>query len=97
MAKNIFGQEIAELVGKKERGDHLYGDTYFIGWCSIGREQQGFECPSCHGYCEETECTEDEILSDLNCGRTYACCCVAFKCKLCGKRWVGKANAPEME
>lgn len=81
----------------KSPGDEISPGTFYLPYDAISdRGQSGLECPSCYGYCERVESTQEEVRSDLNCGRSYACCCVAFLCKVCGKRWVGQQPSPEM-
>jgi hypothetical protein len=63
----------------------------------LNRNTKGVACPKCNGYAEEVESTEEEIHSDLNCGRSWACCCRAFVCRICKTRIVGSAESPEME
>lgn len=62
---------------------------------AIEREAEGIECPACHGYAERVEPTDDES-QEYGCGRRR-CCARAFVCKVCSERWVGSADAPEME
>lgn len=80
-----------------DRGDEISPGTYFLGWKGLSRRKDAVECLRCGGYSEETESTREEINGPLNCGRPYACCCVAFLCKKCGTRMAGKRAAPEME
>lgn len=63
----------------------------------VARGTDAVECPKCQGFAAEVDSTPDEIASDLNCGRFYACCCVAFVCKRCGTRIVGRKEAPEAD
>ncbi len=82
----------------KERGDEIApGNIFFLGWGDLPREKDSVECLKCGGYAEEVESTEEEIRSELNCGRSSECCCAAFVCKKCGARMVGQRDAPEME
>lgn len=53
------------------------------------------EC-DCGGYCEEVDCTAEEI-KQYGCGLGRTCCVAAFVCKLCKKRFVHSLEAPEME
>ena len=62
----------------------------------VPRDATGIKCV-CGGYADEVECTQEEIRSDMNCGRSFACCVAAFVCILCQKRLVGTREAPEME
>ena len=63
---------------------------------SINRDANGIQC-ECGGYAARVACTPEEIAGENNCGRQWECCARAFVCALCGKRIVGKAEAPEME
>ena len=59
-----------------------------------------FVCPECQATeadLEEVPCTPEEIKSHFNCGRSYACCCVAIKCNKCGVRIRARRAAPELE
>ena len=60
---------------------------------SIPRGADGVPC-SCGGYADLVESTKDEI-ANQSCGRSYKCCCRAFKCRICKSRLVGNAEAPE--
>jgi hypothetical protein len=80
-----------------QRGDEISpGNIFFLGWIGLTRDKDAVECIRCGGYAPEVEATEEEINSELNCGRSDACCCAAFICKKCGARMVGKREAPEM-
>lgn len=82
---------------KAKAGDELASGAFFLGWDGIeDRNQNAVECLTCHGFSEAVDPTPIEIRSELNCGRRWACCCAAFVCKSCGKRWVGHRPAPEM-
>lgn len=82
----------------KERGDEIApGNVFFLGWTWLERGTEAVECLKCSGFSERVDSTPDEIASELNCGKSYACCCAAFVCKKCGARMVGKLAAPEME
>lgn len=66
------------------------------------RDAKGCPCPGCNGYADEAEgqdslFTKDEIDGPMNCGRSYACCICAFKCRVCGKRILAMAEAPECD
>jgi hypothetical protein len=65
-----------------------YGSIFF------SREADGIEC-ECGGYAQRVDCTKKE-LQEYNCGRYWECCARAFVCKMCGKRIVGQAEAPEV-
>ena len=52
---------------------------------------------NCGGYASEVDCTKKEIEGPLNCGRSWACCVAAFVCEICGRRYIRKREAPEME
>lgn len=62
----------------------------------IKRDQQAIPCPECNGYADRVDCTKEEIEGRMNCGKGYECCVRAFVCRVCKKRIIGKANAPEM-
>lgn len=79
-----------------ERGDEIApGGIFFIGWY-VSRRADAVECFRCGGYAPEVDSTDEEIHSELNCGRSFACCCAAFACKKCGARMVGKREAPDI-
>jgi hypothetical protein len=80
---------------KSKGGEIEPGNIFFAGW-DIDRGTDAVECVKCGGFCESAESTPEEITSELNCGSSSACCCVAFKCKRCGARMVGAQDAPEM-
>jgi hypothetical protein len=61
----------------------------------IKRSADAIPCP-CGGYADRVDCTQNE-LELYNCGRSRECCARAFVCRVCGKRLVGTAEAPEME
>lgn len=85
-------------IGKTEAGQEVAPGVVFLGWRGVARNADGgVKCPKCSGYAEKVDSTPGEIASDLNCGRSWACCCAAFKCSVCGVRLVGKREAPEME
>lgn len=63
---------------------------------AISIHADAVRCP-CGGYAAQVGCTDEEIASDMNCGRSWACCVAAFVCSLCGKRLVASREAPEME
>ena len=85
-------------AGDRQRGAEIAPGVFFLGWSAeISRTCDAVECPECSGFAKEVDSTAEEISSDLNCGRARACCCAAFVCKKCGKRWVGHREAPEME
>lgn len=57
----------------------------------------GFSCPACASIeVQEVECTREEIDSPFNCGRSYACCCVALSCGGCGARIRARREAPDV-
>jgi len=62
----------------------------------IERETEAIEC-NCGGYAARVPCTNKEIKEHQECGRSYECCLRAFVCRVCGKRIIGHAPAPEME
>jgi hypothetical protein len=64
----------------------------------IERGCKAWRC-TCGGYAGRATCTEEECRL-YGCGRDVPgseCCAVAFVCGLCGKRYVGAREAPEME
>lgn len=64
----------------------------------VSRGCDAVECPKCQGFAAEVDSTPEEIADNsLNCGRNYACCCIAFVCRKCGTRIVGRKEAPEMD
>jgi len=63
---------------------------------TVERDTRAIKC-DCGGYAGEVECTQAEIESPTNCGRSWACCVAAFVCAICGKRHVRRRYAPEME
>lgn len=75
-------------------GDHNYNEdgTKIYG---IERYADGVPC-QCGGYADEVDCTKEEINSDMNCGRSFACCVGAFVCRVCKKRIVASLNAPDI-
>lgn len=89
---------MALKAGGAARGVEIAPGVFFLGWgADIDVHCDAVECPACSGFAEEVDSTAEEIASDMNCGRPRACCCAAFVCKKCGKRWVGQRAAPEME
>jgi len=70
-------------------GDQLNNDTYFLGWGALEeRGETAIKCPHCGGFAGNVKSTSEEV----NCGRFYACCCAAFRCDLCKRRWVTYAT-----
>lgn len=68
-----------------------------VGW-SLPRDAEAVPC-TCNGYADRVECTAAEC-REFGCGRDrpgWECCARAFRCRLCGKRFVGSAEAPEMD
>jgi hypothetical protein len=64
----------------------------------IKRSADAIPCP-CGGYADRVETTTEER-DEYGCGfreRLFECCARAFVCRVCGKRLVGTAEAPEME
>lgn len=61
---------------------------------SVDRSATGIPCPVCSGYADKVEVTGEEE-SEFGCGRS-GCCSRAFVCRLCHRRIVGWAEAPEM-
>ncbi len=66
------------------------------------RNADGIPCPECNGYAEEATdersiFTAEEIAGEMNCGRNWACCIGAYICRLCNKRILARAQAPECD
>lgn len=50
----------------------------------------------CNGYADVMD--ESPTLEEIkahDCGRSCACCTAAFKCRICGLRFIGKLDAPD--
>lgn len=64
----------------------------------VSRSADACECPKCSGYAPRHDRgpTEAEIAKYQMCGRSWACCLGAFKCKKCGSRVLAHLAAPEM-
>jgi len=63
----------------------------------VERTANAIPCPSCNGYAERDKCTKEE-LQIVNCsGHVSECCGRVFVCRICKKRILAKAEAPEME
>lgn len=64
---------------------------------SIARDERGIPCP-CGGYADRVDCTPEEM-KKYNCSdwKLHECCARAFLCRICKKRLVGTADAPEMD
>jgi hypothetical protein len=60
------------------------------------REVEGISC-TCGGYAHRAACTEGEIKRYGGCMVGGECCARAFLCAVCATRWVGTAEAPEMD
>jgi hypothetical protein len=62
----------------------------------LDRGVDGAPC-RCNGYADKLDAgpTAEEI-KEHDCGRSYACCTGAFKCRLCGLRFIATFKAPEM-
>ena len=58
------------------------------------RNQSGVAC-RCGGYADEAPVgpTPDEIRA-YDCGRAYACCTAAHKCRICGLEFIVQLDAP---
>lgn len=61
----------------------------------VPRDAKAIPC-SCGGYMDRVDATPNEV-ANFNCGRGYECCVRAFICRICKKREVHTAEAPEME
>lgn len=57
------------------------------------RGVEGAPC-DCGGYGDLVEMTPDE---ERRYGCSAGCCGAAFVCRICGNRWAGYTEAPEME
>lgn len=79
-----------------ESGSQIAENVYFVDW-GLPRGKDAVKCARCGGYAPEVDSTEEEIRSELNCGSSWACCCMAFVCDSCGARMVASREAPEME
>lgn len=62
---------------------------------SVSRGADGAPC-KCGGYADSVSVTPGENKA-YGCGRSWVCCAVAFKCRVCGARNVGRQAAPEMD
>lgn len=60
----------------------------------IARTDYAIKC-KCGGFAEQVDATPEED-REYGCGRPM-CCSAAFVCAICGTRWVGSREAPEME
>lgn len=58
------------------------------------RDASGMPCP-CGGYADRVSPTEAERDEYQWCGRPYNCCIRAFVCRVCKKRLIANAAAPE--
>lgn len=64
---------------------------------SVKRDVDAIPCPDCNGYADRGKCTPNE-LKLVNCSeRVTECCGRVFVCRICKKRILAKAEAPEME
>lgn len=64
---------------------------------SMPRDATGYPC-KCGGYAGRVDNTDEEILEE-GCARDKPgneCCARAFVCRLCGKRYAGSAEAPDI-
>jgi len=61
----------------------------------LQRHAEGAPC-ECGGYADNThgEPTKDEI-ARYDCGRRWACCTAVYRCRVCGKRFIGVMEAPD--
>jgi hypothetical protein len=65
----------------------------------IDRDAEGIPC-ECGGYADRDAKMTAEEISGRSCGRdtpSYQCCSRAFVCRVCKKRWLGMAAAPDMD
>lgn len=52
----------------------------------------------CNGYADKTaDGPTAEEIARYDCGRGWACCTAAFRCRLCGLRFIGTLQAPDLE
>jgi len=63
----------------------------------VERTTNAIPCPDCNGYADRDKCTPEELKLVNCCGRTYECCGRVFVCRICKKRILAQADAPEME
>lgn len=64
---------------------------------SVSRQADGIPC-ECGGYADRVDCTPEEM-EEYNCSewKSWECCARAFLCRICKKRLVGRAEAPDMD
>ena len=81
-----------ETKAGSEFSDQL-GAAYVAS--NLPRNAEGAPC-QCNGYADLTDerPTDDEI-KKYDCGRRFPCCTAVFVCRVCGKRFIGKFQAPE--
>ena len=66
---------------------------------AVERTAAAIKC-ECGGHAERDHNMTVAEIDGRSCGRdteTYQCCARAFVCAICGTRWLGVAEAPEME
>lgn len=59
---------------------------------------EAYPC-DCGGYCDLVSSTEDEC-RNFGCGFDrpgHECCARSFVCRICGSRYAGSSESPEME
>lgn len=78
-----------ELMWDENRPNVFYGAP---------REAEAIEC-KCGGYAASVDANAEEC-AEFGCGRDrpggYQCCARAFVCKVCGARYSGSAEAPDI-
>lgn len=63
----------------------------------IPRDAVGAPC-ACNGFADRLDDEEGptpEEVAKYDCGRGWQCCTAAFRCRLCGLRFIGRLDAPE--
>lgn len=74
--------------------DRTSANPIYEGAAHYERDVDGIPC-SCGGYMGRVDVTAEEEMA-FGCGRA-GCCSRAFVCRVCAKRSLGWAEAPEME
>jgi hypothetical protein len=75
----------------------LWSDDRPNTFYSLPRDKDALRC-KCGGYAEAVDSTIEEC-KEFGCGRDRPgdeCCARAFVCVLCGTRYAGSSEAPEM-
>lgn len=74
--------------------DRTSANPIYEGAQHYERNVEGIAC-DCGGYADRADVTKEEELA-FGCGRPE-CCSRAFVCRVCARRYLGWAHAPEME